>query len=150
MGAEELKKLVGGKRLTIESSLFILALENNQEFPLAAELFRILSKSKAEAYASVLVIIELMNKTYEVGSLERIPAQLDFISGGGLIALVNVDRAIALKAAEIRAKYHLKTPDAIHLATALEQNCELFLTADKDYNRAATSGLKIVVMPSNR
>lgn len=150
MGSEELKKLISNKRLAIETSLYILALENNPEFPFAIEFFQLLPRSNAEAYASVLAITEVMNKTYESKSLDRIPDRLDFLTGNGLIDLVNVDRAIALKAAQLRAKYNLKTPDAIHLATAEERNCELFFTADKDFNKASSGNLKIVVIPSSK
>lgn len=148
MGPEELEKLISNQRVAIETSLYILALENNQEFPLAIEFFRLLPKSKAVAYASVLSITEVMNKSYELKSLDRIPDRLDFIAGKGLITLVNVDRAIALKAAEFRASYNLKTPDAIHLATATERDCQLFFTADKDFSKIAFDNLKVVVIPA--
>ena len=45
----------------------------------------------------------------------------------------------------IRAQYHYKTPDALHLSAAMEAGCGSFLTSD---NRLATfSGLKIELLP---
>ena len=44
--------------------------------------------------------------------------------------IIEVDINIACRAAELRAKYSLKTPDAIQLATALENNAHFFLTND--------------------
>jgi len=40
---------------------------------------------------------------------------------------------IAVRAAEIRSTYKLRTPDAIHLATAWENQATLFLTNDLDF-----------------
>lgn len=39
-------------------------------------------------------------------------------------------KALAIKAAELRAKYNLRTPDSIQLATAIEYNADYFLTND--------------------
>ena len=38
--------------------------------------------------------------------------------------------AVCDRAAELRAKYRFKTPDAIHLAAAIEHGCDRFLTND--------------------
>lgn len=37
--------------------------------------------------------------------------------------------------ARLRAKYSFKLPDALHLATAIEHGCKLFLTADAKLSR---------------
>jgi len=37
---------------------------------------------------------------------------------------------LAVRSAAVRAKYSIRTPDAIQLATALEHNATLFLTND--------------------
>ncbi|NLJ37646.1 MAG: type II toxin-antitoxin system VapC family toxin [Candidatus Atribacteria bacterium] len=42
-------------------------------------------------------------------------------------------RYSAVRAAEIRSTYKLRTPDAIHLATAWENQATLFLTNDLDF-----------------
>lgn len=41
-----------------------------------------------------------------------------------------IDEVIAEKAAEFRAKYSIKTPDAIQVATCIEYNATLFITND--------------------
>jgi predicted nucleic acid-binding protein len=40
-----------------------------------------------------------------------------------------LDDSIYRRAAELRAAYRLKTPDALHLAAALEHGCDSFLDA---------------------
>ena len=40
-------------------------------------------------------------------------------------------------AAELRARYSLRTPDALQVATALVRRCEVFLTNDTRLKRVA-------------
>jgi len=46
-----------------------------------------------------------------------------------------LSREVIDRATEIRARYTFKTPDAIHLATAILSKCELFLTNDRRLDR---------------
>ncbi len=46
------------------------------------------------------------------------------------ISTLPVDAFIAEQAAHFRAKYSLRTPDALHIATAVSAACEAFLTND--------------------
>lgn len=48
------------------------------------------------------------------------------------------------RAAELRAQHGFKTPDAIHLATALVQAADVFLTGDAGLTRCP--GLQVVVL----
>jgi hypothetical protein len=45
--------------------------------------------------------------------------------------LVQIDRPIRERARTLRRTYNLKTPDALHLACALEYNPDPFITRDK-------------------
>ena len=60
------------------------------------------------------------------------------------VELVRVDRELLMDAATLRAKFGLKTPDAIHAATALASGCKMFLTNDKDFRRV--NGLPVTVL----
>ncbi|PIQ22565.1 MAG: PIN domain nuclease [Cytophagales bacterium CG18_big_fil_WC_8_21_14_2_50_42_9] len=46
------------------------------------------------------------------------------------IEIIEINTTVAIKAAELRAKYNLKTPDSIQVATALEYRAKYFLTND--------------------
>ncbi len=49
------------------------------------------------------------------------------------IQLISISQRILRQAAQLRAITSLKTPDAIHAATALSQNCSVFLTNDRGF-----------------
>lgn len=46
--------------------------------------------------------------------------------------------------AEIRAKFPVKSPDAIHLATASEAKADVFLTNDSHLHRLAIPGIQFI------
>jgi predicted nucleic acid-binding protein len=46
------------------------------------------------------------------------------------IQLIPIKRSVLKNAAHLRTTTNLKTPDAIHAATALSENCAVFLSND--------------------
>jgi len=58
--------------------------------------------------------------------------------------LVPINQSILRQAANIRATTNLKTPDAIHAATALSVNCNQFLTNDKGFRNVPS--LPVIIL----
>ena len=63
------------------------------------------------------------------------------------IQLIAINQSILRSAASLRAVTNLKTPDAIHAATALSAGCTLFLTNDGGLRKVP--GLSVVVLLSS-
>jgi predicted nucleic acid-binding protein len=63
-------------------------------------------------------------------------AQFDVFFAGVEIVLVEISAAIVERATDLRARYNLKTPDAIHYAT-VEAGATVFLTGDGDLARCS-------------
>ncbi len=55
-----------------------------------------------------------------------------------------INSSIAERAAELHAKYNLRTPDALQIATALENGCDAFLCNDNGLKRV--SELEILIL----
>ncbi len=62
----------------------------------------------------------------------------------GEVRLIPTTRAIWERAASLRAATGLKTPDALHAATALAEKSDLFITNDGDFRRV--QDLPVVVL----
>jgi predicted nucleic acid-binding protein len=58
--------------------------------------------------------------------------------------LVAVDTTIAERAADLRARWRIRTPDALQIATALDAGCQAFLTNDHALRRV--TDLQILVL----
>jgi len=54
---------------------------------------------------------------------------------GAEFSLLAVTAQIAETAASLRSRYNIRTPDALHLATALDAGCAAFLTSDLGLKR---------------
>lgn len=61
------------------------------------------------------------------------------------VGKASIDRAVFELATVLRADHGLKTPDAIHLASALTSGCDEFWTNDGRLAKAATGRIRIVV-----
>jgi predicted nucleic acid-binding protein len=55
-----------------------------------------------------------------------------------------IDRAVLDHATVLRAKYGLKTPDAIHVATACVAKASVFITGDADLARCSEVPFEIL------
>lgn len=73
--------------------------------------------------------------------------RIDTILAAGNLRLADVSADVIEKAAEVRAQSRLKTPDAIHVATALLEEAATFVTGDKDFS-ASIPGLGVVKVPT--
>jgi uncharacterized protein len=62
---------------------------------------------------------------------QQLLAQYDVLFGRFGIHTITVSDAIIEQATTLRADHGFRTPDAIHLATALENHADAFLTGDK-------------------
>jgi predicted nucleic acid-binding protein len=58
--------------------------------------------------------------------------------------LLGITPAVAERAAHLRAKYNIKAPDALQVASAIEAGCEAFLTHDFGLRRI--TDIKVVIV----
>jgi len=61
---------------------------------------------------------------------------------------VPMDRAVFDRATGLRAQHRLRTPDALHLAAAIESGCEQFWTHDSRLAAAARGSLAVIDLSS--
>ena len=55
---------------------------------------------------------------------------LDILVISGTYNLIAITASIARIAADLRARYNLRTPDALHIASAIATGCDAMLTND--------------------
>jgi len=60
------------------------------------------------------------------------------------LSVLDVSAAVIERATDLRARYRFKTPDAIHLATAIEGHAQVFLTGDADLRRCSEVHVELV------
>lgn len=117
--------------VALDSNVFIASLSPKENHsPAAQQLARDIASAKHQAFASSIVYGEVIGVAKETQ-----PSILDlpsfFLSFRNL-ETVPADDNICAKAGKLRQAYgtKLRLADAIHLATALEQNADFFITND--------------------
>ena len=134
MAITKFKRVIAGhKRIGLDSMGFIYFLEDNPRFAdLAEVVFESAEKGHATIVSSVLATIEILTgyrKAKDIALEDELKQMLqDFPN----IEIHDLDASLIDRVVDLRAKYNIKTPDAIHIATAIERMADIFLTNDSD------------------
>ncbi len=133
-----------GSRVYIDSVVIIYTLQANSSFyELLEPLWAEFQARNISIVSSELAIPEVLASPRRSGDLEQIGIYENLLFCSG-INLIPIDREILLLATELRVKHRLKTPDAIHAATAISNNCRRFITNDRDFCNIAE--LPVVIL----
>ena len=97
--------------------------------------FRRVVDGNMVAVVSTIVLPEILAKPLKESADELVAAYRSMFYYTQGIILRPVSSSIADHAADLRAHYNLKTPDALHIATAMDAGCQAFLTNDLDLRR---------------
>jgi len=120
-----------GAKIAQESVIFIYALEGNAEFgDRVIKIFEAIEQGKCQAFACALVLAELMVKPLGEGQIEIAQEYATELPKFPNLTFCNLTRATVITAANLRGSSNLGLIDGLHLATAIESGCTVFLTND--------------------
>lgn len=94
---------------------------------------------------SELSRLECRVKPLRDGDLSTL-AKFDGFFAAPAIGYASLSHAVFDLATDLRARYGLKTPDALHLAAAINDGCDEFWTNDRRLNQAASGRIQIVTV----
>jgi predicted nucleic acid-binding protein len=140
MGAPAMMKLddalAGVTSLGLDTAPIIYFVEANPKYDaLVTEIFRRIDTGEFGGVTSVVTVTEVLVQPIRRGDTELEQDYLDLLLDSANFATMLMDTDTAKRAAALRAKYNLRTPDAIQIATALETDCQAFLTNDLPLKR---------------
>ncbi len=122
--------------LAFDSNVFIYWLEGNEQFlETAKQALEPVFAGRERGCCSNLVITEIV-----AGAANNTILEVLEHPNMSVIPFYN---AIAFRAGELRRRYHIKTPDAIHIATALEVGADTLITNDLRLTNLRVGELKI-------
>lgn len=123
--------LQGVGLLGIDSAPLIYLVEKHPTyFDAMVFILRTINSGSMTAVSSILSLTEVLTQPLRVGNEILVREYEDILQNSVGFELLPLNAAIARKAADLRAHYNLKTPDAIQVATCINAGCEAFLTND--------------------
>jgi predicted nucleic acid-binding protein len=126
------------RRIAFDTSVFIYQLEANVRYlALTDSVFSWLERNGHEAVTSTITMTELLVPSYRSKDAHRIDTFYGLLSTYPNLRWIAPDLQVADLAAELRAQYRLRTPDALQAATAIEAQATGMITNDPMFARIA-------------
>ncbi len=128
----------------LDANGFIYSVERVEPYrTLLESLWQQARAGEFDVASSDITVLETLVKPLREGD-EVVEMLLRSVFDAHEVSLIPATRELWEDAARIRADTGLKTPDALHAATALRAGCALFITNDTDFRRV--EGLPVVVL----
>ncbi|MBK7002355.1 MAG: PIN domain-containing protein [Rhodoferax sp.] len=140
-----------GRTIYLDANVFIYAFEGTLAPPDVTNpasalraVFHLIQQGRTWARTSQMTRAEVLVHPLRNGNARLVDLYSSLLSGTEMIAMDAVSTAVIDRAARLRADFHLRLADAIHLASAIESGCDALLTADK---RLAACSALMAILP---
>src|SRR5690606_14745544 len=113
-------------RLAIDTAPFIYFVERTAPYiDTMREIFKQIDNGKLFGCSSVITLAEVLVLPIRTGNAELAAQYRRILTKSKHFRLQEITPSVAERAAALRAKYNVKAPDALQVASALEADCEV-------------------------
>lgn len=135
------------RRVLIDSSVWIYHFEEHRQFGRpAGRVIEALEQGRFRGIVSELTLLELTVRPLQLGRQDVADEYELLLSYFPNLDLEPVSREILLDAAALRARYRLRTPDAILVATGIRCAATAAVTHDEGWRTAEPAGIETVLL----
>jgi predicted nucleic acid-binding protein len=128
----------------VDTSCLIYTVERHPDFyPILSPLWNAAQAGKVTVVSSEIAILECLVGPLKTGDA-AVLADYEAALNARDLRLIAIDNTILKSAARLRALFNLRTPDAIHAATALSVGAAIMATNDPHFDRLP--GLQVQVL----
>ena len=136
---------LNNKSIFLDTAPLIYYIEDDKSYSKVLDMiFEQNLNKKVYLTTSTITLLEVLVKPLKTNNFDLVEKYKMLLCQSDTFEICNLDVEIAGKAAEVRAKYQLKTPDAIQIATAICRFSDYFLTNDKQLK--IVSELNVLVL----
>lgn len=123
-------------KLGLDTAPIIYFVEAHPHYDaLVTEIFQRIAHGKLAGVTSTLTLTEVLIHPLRQARVDLQAQYRDLLTTSANFYLISIDPAIAERAADLRARYNLRTPDALQITAALAAGCQAFLTNDQTLKR---------------
>ncbi len=124
------------RKVALDTNMFIYELEGNPRYlPFTRHIFRWVERTPHSAVTSTLTMTEVLTQPYATMDAQAVNLYYGRLVHYPNLEWVATDLEIADLAAQFRARFGLRTPDAIHAATAVRSGVRGFISNDPVFER---------------
>jgi predicted nucleic acid-binding protein len=124
--------LSGVTKLGVDTAPLIYFIEQHPRYgPMVSPVFQLMADGELAGVTTVVTLVEVLTLPLQQGDQHLADQYKAALESSDNLAMASIDPATAERAAELRAGYSLRTPDALQIAATLNAGCEAFLTNDK-------------------
>ena len=135
----------------LDANCFIYSVERIDPYQAILDvLWRTVSVGQLKIVTSELTLLEVLVKPLRIGDAITATTFRTVLQHTPDVQMMPITQPVLEEAANLRATLNLRTPDAIHAATALLNRCGLFVTNDNGFRRISSLSVSVLseVAPS--
>jgi len=124
------------KTLFLNTAPIIYYIEENQQY--IEQLDNLFNANNNKLFlfkTSIVSLIEVLIHPLRQNNITLANQYQSILCNSKTLEIIDIDINIALKTAELRARYGIKTPDAIQIATAISSGTNYFITNDLELKK---------------
>jgi predicted nucleic acid-binding protein len=116
----------------IDTMVFVYHFEAHEEFgPAAGRLLQAAEEGRCRLVCSILTLLEILVVPKRNGQEDLCRRYREIFQSFPNLTVLALQTEIAEIASDLRAKHSVRTPDAIHIATAIRAGAAAFISGDK-------------------
>lgn len=128
--------LAGVMRLGLDTALIIYFVEANPTYNTRVQaIFHRITQGQIRGFTSVVTLSEVLIHPLRTGNSQLENDYRNLLLHTRNVQILSVGPSLAQRAADLRARYNLRLPDALQVATSLRAGCQAFLTNDTGLRR---------------
>jgi len=136
---------ISGSKICIDTAPFVYFIENNPKyFAMLEPLFSEIDAEKTNAVTSTITLLEVMVLPLKNNDKALADKYRDILLNSAGLTTHEVSHDMAGMAARLRAKYSIRTPDAIQIATGIILEADAFLTNDINFKKV--NDIKVFIL----
>ena len=134
---------IRGKRVYFDTNVFIYIFEGSPEYQnIVKPIIELAELDEIAIYTNEITLGELLVSPFKNRQNSIADTYIQALNNPDFVTLTPTSQHIHVEAARVRAVNGMKYPDAVHIASAIDSDCDVFLTNDRKIR--AVSGLKMV------
>ena len=120
----------------LDTAIFIYHFEKHPRyFPLTQELFSGIEVGVRKGVTSAITLMEIIVKPLALGRQDVARKYEALLVNFPNLDIVDLDRHVIRQAAQLRAEYRIRPPDALQVGVSLLYGAEVFITNDEQLKR---------------